>query len=28
VYFDGRARFELEPRERVSELPAEIALEA
>jgi hypothetical protein len=28
VYFDGRARFELEPRERVSELPAEIALQA
>jgi hypothetical protein len=27
VYFDGRARFELEPREQVSELPAEIALE-
>ena len=26
VYFDSRARFELEPRERVSELPAEIAL--
>ncbi len=28
VYFDGRARLELEPRERVSELPAEIQLEA
>ena len=28
VYFDMRARFELEPRESVSELPAEIALES
>ena len=28
VYFDGRARFELEPKVRVSELPAEIQLEA
>ena len=28
VYFDTRARFELEPRESVSELPAEIALES
>jgi hypothetical protein len=28
VYFDGRARVELEPREHVTELPAEIALEA
>jgi hypothetical protein len=28
VYFDGRARFELEPREQVAELPAEIQLEA
>jgi hypothetical protein len=29
VYFDGRARLELEPREdRVSELPAEIQLAA
>ena len=27
VYFDGRARFELEPKVRVSELPAEIRLE-
>ena len=28
VYFDARARFELEPVEHVDELPAEIALEA
>ena len=27
VYFDARTRLELEPRERVSELPAEISLE-
>jgi hypothetical protein len=27
VYFDARSRFELEPVERVSELPAEIAVE-
>jgi hypothetical protein len=26
VYFDGRARFELEPQEHVAELPAEIQL--
>jgi hypothetical protein len=28
VYFDSRTRFELEPRERVAELPAEIQLDA
>jgi len=28
VYFDARSRFELEPVERVNELPAEIAVEA
>jgi hypothetical protein len=28
VYFDARSRFELEPVERVSELPSEISLEA
>ena len=28
VYFDSRARFELEPREHVAELPAEIQLDA
>ena len=28
VYFDARARHELEPRETVDELPAEIALES
>jgi hypothetical protein len=28
VYFDARARLELEPREEVDELPAEIALDA
>jgi hypothetical protein len=27
VYFDARARHELEPRQRVSELPAEVSLE-
>jgi hypothetical protein len=27
VYFDARTRFELEPVEHISELPAEIALE-
>ena len=28
VYFDDRARVELEPREQVSELPPEISLES